>query len=56
MELTFNVEEIFKEIPEDPDNVTLEFPPEVIESTGWQVGDILNITIKDNAIVIKKHG
>jgi hypothetical protein len=56
MVLTFNSEDIFKEIPGDPDNVTLEFPPEVIKSTGWQVGDLLTVTIKDNAIVIKKNG
>lgn len=56
MELVFNSDDIFKEIPGDPENIILEFPPEVIKNTGWKEGDVLNITIKDNTIVIKKHG
>lgn len=54
--LTFNAEEIFEEIPGDPDNVILKFPPEVLERTGWKEGDTLNITLEDGAIVVKKHG
>lgn len=56
MKLTFKAEDIFKDIPGDPNNVILEFPPKVLEITGWQAGDTLDITVKDSAIVIKKHG
>lgn len=53
--LTFKVEDIFEEILDDPDNVILKFPPEILETTGWQIGDVLNISINEGAIVIKKH-
>jgi bifunctional DNA-binding transcriptional regulator/antitoxin component of YhaV-PrlF toxin-antitoxin module len=51
---TFNAEDIFEDIPGDPDNVILKFPPEIIESTGWKEGDTLDITLENGSIVIKK--
>lgn len=54
--LTFKAEEIFEEIPGDPDNVILKFPPELLEKTGWKEGDTLNITVEDGAIVVSKNG
>lgn len=54
--LTFNAEDIFEEIPGDPDNVILKFPPEVLAQTGWKEGDTLDISIENDAIVVKKHG
>lgn len=54
--LVFNAEEIFEDIPGDPDNVILKFPPELLEKVGWKEGDELNITLEDGAIVITKHG
>jgi hypothetical protein len=53
---TFNAEEIFEEIPGDPDNVILKFPPEMLESTGWKEGDTLNIQIEEGKLIITKHG
>ena len=52
--LTFKVEELFEDIPDDPDNVILKFPPEVLEHTRWQEGDTLNVEIENGAIVISK--
>lgn len=52
--LTFNADEIFEDIPGDPDNVIMKIPPEIIESTGWQEGDILNVEIVGEGIVISK--
>jgi antitoxin component of MazEF toxin-antitoxin module len=54
--LTFSAEDIFEEIPGDSDNVILKFPPEVIEQTGWQAGDTINVEVTNGAIVITKHG
>lgn len=51
---TYLAEEIFEDIPGDPDNVVLKFPPELLERTGWKEGDTLDITLEDNAIVIIK--
>jgi hypothetical protein len=54
--MTFNSEDIFEDIPGDPDNVILKFPPEVLEQTGWQAGDTLTVSVVDGAISISKHG
>jgi hypothetical protein len=54
--MTFSVEEIFEDIPGDPDNVILKFPPEVLEQTGWKEGDTLTVSVVDGAISISKHG
>lgn len=53
---TFLVEEIFEDIPGDPDNVMLKIPPEICEQNGWKEGDTLNIVVENGAIVITKHG
>jgi hypothetical protein len=53
---TFLVEEIFEDIPGDPDNVLMKIPPEILERNGWKEGDTLNITVEDGAILIEKHG
>ena len=52
--LTFNAEDIFEDIPGDPDNVIMKLPPELLEHTGWKDGDTLNIEIEDGSIVISK--
>jgi hypothetical protein len=43
----YSYEEIFQVIPEDPDNILLKFPPELLEETGWDVGTIVNVTVED---------
>ena len=52
----YKVEDIFKEIPGDPDNVIMQLPPEICEQLGWGEGDTLNIQVEDGKIIIKKHG
>ncbi len=55
--LTFNVEDIFEEIPGDPDNVIMKIPPEVLEHTGWKEGDILNVSVdEEGRLTLTKHG
>lgn len=56
MKLEYNADDIFEEIPDDPDNVILKIPPEVLAQTGWKEGDELDVTVEDGAIVLKKHG
>jgi formylmethanofuran dehydrogenase subunit D len=53
--LTFLAEEIFEDIPGDPDNVMMKIPPEILERNGWKEGDTLNIKLEDGAIVISKE-
>ena len=54
MTLTFKAEEIFEDIPGDPDNVMMKIPPEILETQGWKEGDTLNIKVEEGAIVISK--
>jgi hypothetical protein len=53
---TFLVEEIFEDIPGDPDNVMMKIPPEICEQNGWKEGDTLNIVVENGALIITKHG
>lgn len=50
----FTAEEIFEDIPGDPDNVILKFPDEVLKQTGWKEGDTLDVKIEDGNLVITK--
>ncbi len=52
----FTAEDIFEEIPGDPENVKMKFPPEVLKLTGWKEGDILDIKLEDGKIVVTKNG
>jgi formylmethanofuran dehydrogenase subunit D len=52
---TYLAEEIFVDIPDDPENVIMKIPPEVLEHTGWKEGDTLDVELVDGAIVITKH-
>jgi hypothetical protein len=53
--LTFLAEEIFEDIPGDPDNVIMKIPPEICEAQGWKEGDTLTIKVEDGAMVISKE-
>lgn len=54
--LTYTVEELFEDIPGDPDNVIMKIPPEICEQQGWKEGDTLTVTVENGAMIIKKHG
>lgn len=54
MTLIYNAEDIFENIPGDPDNVIMKFPPELLEQAGWKEGDTLDIKIEDGAIIVTK--
>jgi hypothetical protein len=51
---TFLVEEIFEDIPGDPDNVIMKIPPEICEAQGWAEGDTLNVKVENGALIITK--
>jgi len=52
--LTFKSEDIFEDIPDDPDNVIMNIPPQVLELTGWVAGDTLQIEVKNRILSINK--
>lgn len=52
---TFKVEDIFENIPDDPENVNMNIPPEIAEAAGFEPGDKLKILWGDQGtIVIEK--
>ena len=50
----FTAEDIFQDIPGDPDNVMMKFPDEVLALTGWKEGDTLDIKLEDGKIIVNK--
>jgi formylmethanofuran dehydrogenase subunit D len=50
----FTAEDIFKDIPGDPENVMMKFPDEVLALTGWKEGDTLDIKVEDGKIIVNK--
>ena len=52
--LTYKVEGLFEDIPDDPDNVLLKIPPEICEAQGWNPGDTINIEVKEGTLVLTK--
>jgi bifunctional DNA-binding transcriptional regulator/antitoxin component of YhaV-PrlF toxin-antitoxin module len=54
MNKLYNYEDLFQDIPGDPDNFLFTLPPEMLEETGWKDGDILNISVEKGSIVLSK--
>jgi len=54
---TFKAEDIFEEIPQDPENINMTIPPEVAEAVGLEPGDPIKIMLGDQGtIIIEKLG
>lgn len=51
---TYTVEELFEDIPEDPDNVMFKIPPAICEAQGWKEGDTINIKVEDGKMILSK--
>jgi hypothetical protein len=52
--LTYKAEDLFEDIPGDPDNVIMKLPPEICEAQGWKEGDTINIKVEDGAMILSK--
>jgi hypothetical protein len=50
----YKVEDVFKDIDGDPDNVMLQIPPEICEELNWNPGTVLNISVTEEGIILKK--
>lgn len=51
---TYTVDELFEDIPGDPDNVIFKIPTEICELQGWKEGDTISIRVEDGAMVLTK--
>jgi bifunctional DNA-binding transcriptional regulator/antitoxin component of YhaV-PrlF toxin-antitoxin module len=54
MEKTYNVEDIFQDDPDNPENVIMTIPDEIMEKMGWTAGDTLSFDIQDGVVSIVK--
>ena len=52
---TYLVEELFEDIPGDPDNVILKIPQEICEIQGWVEGTNLDRTASEGMLTLKTH-
>jgi len=53
--ITYKVEDIFEDIPNDNENVLMKIPPEISKRMGWEPGDKLRIRVlEDRTISIEK--
>lgn len=51
---TYNVEDIFEDIPDDPDHVLFKIPPEITEKLGLKEGDKVEVKQEGDALIISK--
>ena len=51
---TYKYEDLFSDIPDDPENVLLTFPPEIMEEAGWKEGDTLRFEVVNGSLSIIK--
>jgi hypothetical protein len=54
MTKTYNTDDLFEDIPGDPNNVIFKIPPEICEQQDWKEGDVLKITVEDGRMTISK--
>ena len=52
--MTVSYEDLFEEIPDDPDNVLMNIPPEVCKAANLKPGDTVTVVQQGNSLVIKK--
>ena len=52
---TYLVEELFEDIPGDPDNVILKIPQEICDAQGWGEGTELDVTAEEGLLRLRKH-
>ena len=49
---TFKAEEIFEDIPDDPENVNMKIPDEVAKAAGLEPGDTIRVLWGDQGTII----
>ena len=49
---TYRVEDIFEDIPDDPENVNMKIPDEIAEKAGLKPGDPIKILWGDQGTII----
>jgi antitoxin component of MazEF toxin-antitoxin module len=52
MKTIYNQEEIFQDIPGNPDQVTMKIPDEIAEAAGIKPGDTIKVSWGDQGTII----
>jgi hypothetical protein len=52
--MVYNVEEIFEDDPNDPENTLMKIPDDIAKKMGWQPGDLLRVKWEEGSISITK--
>jgi hypothetical protein len=50
--VTYKVEDIFEDIPDDDENILMNIPQEILDAQGWGEGTQLKIEIGDQGTII----
>lgn len=50
--ITYKYEDIFHEDPDNPDDLLMTIPPEILEEKGWSEGTKVKISIGDQGTLI----
>ena len=48
----YNISDIFEEIPDDPENMKMNIPPEIAKEVGLEPGDTVKILVGDKGTLI----
>jgi len=51
---TWKVEDIFQDIPGDPDNVNMIIPNEIAEYLDFKEGDTIRIQVTETGLILEK--
>jgi len=51
----YKVEDIFTDIPDDPDNILMKIPEEICKQLGLNPGDNVTIKLEDGGLIIQKN-
>lgn len=54
MTRTYTVEELFSEIPGDPDHILLTFPLDLTEKLGWKENDEIAVGLHGDSLYFEK--
>jgi hypothetical protein len=54
MSKTYLVEELFEEIPGDPENLLFNIPAEICEQLGFKEGDTIHFEVQDQKLIFYK--
>lgn len=50
----YDVDDIFENDPDNPDNILMKIPDDIAEKMGWMPGDVLRVEMENGGLKISK--